>query len=99
MKEKTKKILEIVFASIIVTWCIGLMTSFGLNIPSRNRHYELFGIILPVFSFFIPLIQKNDTSRLIYWSKENIIAELITLIINIPIIIIMNNNYFRYYFA
>lgn len=98
MTEKNKKIFEIVFISIVYTWLVAIFSHFGLRIPSRNRHEEFYGLLFPILSFIIPLIDKKDTSKLIYWSKENIIAQLITIIINIPVIVIININYSNYYF-
>lgn len=96
MTEKNKKILRFVIVSIVITWGTAITTKFGMEVPFRNRHYEIYGILLPVLSFFVPIMNKNDSLKFIYWSKENIIAEVITLIINIPVIVIMNMNYANY---
>ena len=97
-KNKNKKIAEVVICSIIITWFVAIATNFGNRIPSRNFHYELFGIWIPISSFLIPIIKKSDYQmKSVYWSKENIISQIITIIVNLIPIIIMNYNYHQYY--
>ncbi len=97
-KIKNKKIAEVVICAVFVTWFMAITSNFGHRIPSRNFHYELFGIWLPIISFVIPILSKgNPESKEVYWSKENIIAQIVTIIINLIPIVIINYNYNQYY--
>lgn len=91
---KKNRILKVVLFSVFATWLIAILTKFGMVIPRKNYHYELLGVFMPLVSFIIPILNKdNMESKEIYWSKENIIAQIITIIINLIPIMIINYNY------
>lgn len=52
---------------------------------------ELLGIVLPLLTFLIPVININKFKQYaiekIYWSRENILLQIVTIAINVPGII------------
>lgn len=85
-KSKLFNIIKFSFTSIfIVAFIIICGNLFDFNL-SRNRHLELLGIFIPISTFLIPVINmdkfQSQEIKESYHSKENIIIQIITIIIN-----------------
>lgn len=99
--RKAKAILAVSGLALFCIWIAVAFSKFGTVTAGsmKEPHSEILGIFLPLFSFYIPKIKNKEYTKEFFWTKENLIVVIITLIINIPPVIITTYNYFKYYFG